>query len=91
MQEWKVYLSRMDLLIGEAFKMCLVASLEVMYVALHGDGTTPPSPLILIHVELIDNKVIVRYSFSIIILFKIEIKTGRVKIGGRDCDSFMSR
>ncbi|XP_068978772.1 dynein axonemal heavy chain 2 [Bombus flavifrons] len=57
LQEWKVYLSRMDLLIGEAFKMCLVASLEVMYVALHGDGTTPPSPLILIHVELIDNKI----------------------------------
>ncbi|XP_043512192.1 dynein axonemal heavy chain 2 [Frieseomelitta varia] len=57
LQEWKMYLTRMDILIGAAFKMCLIESLQAMHVALHGDGTTPPSPLILIHVELIDNKI----------------------------------
>ncbi|XP_017886409.1 dynein heavy chain 2, axonemal [Ceratina calcarata] len=57
LQAWKVFLSRMDVLIGEAYKMCLIESMQAMYTALHGDGTTPPSPLILVHVELIDNKI----------------------------------
>lgn len=50
-------MSRIDVVIGEVFKLCLIESFNVMYLALHGDGTTPPSPLILVHVELIDNKV----------------------------------
>ncbi|XP_031370853.1 dynein heavy chain 2, axonemal [Apis dorsata] len=57
LEEWKGYLSRIDVVIGEVFKMCLIESFNAMYLALHGDGTAPPSPLILVHVELIDNKV----------------------------------
>nr|XP_034179953.1 dynein heavy chain 2, axonemal [Osmia lignaria] len=57
LDEWKVYLNRIDLLISESFRLCLRGSLETMFNALHGDGTTPPSPLILVHVDLIDNKI----------------------------------
>lgn len=57
LEEWKGYLSRIDVVIGEVFKMCLIESFNAMHLALHGDGTAPPSPLILVHVELIENKV----------------------------------
>ncbi|CAK9808028.1 Dynein axonemal heavy chain 2 [Anthophora quadrimaculata] len=55
-EAWKNFLNRFDVVICEAFRLCLLGSLETMYSALHGDGTTPPSPLILVHVDLIDNK-----------------------------------
>ncbi|XP_076295130.1 dynein heavy chain 2, axonemal kl-2 [Lasioglossum baleicum] len=57
MQQWKEYLHRIDTVIQEAFRLCLRGSLEAMYDALHGDDTSPPSPFILIHADLIDNKI----------------------------------
>ncbi|XP_076240945.1 dynein heavy chain 2, axonemal kl-2 [Calliopsis andreniformis] len=57
LSEWKDYLNRIDVVIAEAFRLCLKTSLEVMFTALHGEGTTPPSPFILVHVDLINNKI----------------------------------
>ncbi|XP_024940642.1 dynein heavy chain 2, axonemal [Cephus cinctus] len=55
--EWKDYVSNLDRLIEEAFKLCIKNSLTVMFEALHGDGTTAPSPLLIVHADLIDNKI----------------------------------
>ncbi|XP_076632445.1 dynein heavy chain 2, axonemal kl-2 [Colletes latitarsis] len=57
LQEWKNYLIRIDVVIAESLRLCLGGSLEAMYTALHGDGTTPPSPFILMHADLVDNKI----------------------------------
>ncbi|XP_078053365.1 dynein heavy chain 2, axonemal kl-2 [Augochlora pura] len=57
MQQWKDYLNRIDIVIQESLRLCLRGSLETMHVALHGDGTSPPSPLILIHADLVDAKI----------------------------------
>ncbi|XP_076651590.1 dynein heavy chain 2, axonemal kl-2 [Halictus rubicundus] len=57
MQQWKDYLTKIDTVIQEAYRLCLRGSLEAMYDALHGDETSPPSPFILIHADLIDNKI----------------------------------
>lgn len=57
MNEWKSYLNNLDALLEEALKICLKNSLNVMYEALHGDGTTGPSPLLLMQVDLVENKV----------------------------------
>ncbi|XP_012153483.1 dynein heavy chain 2, axonemal kl-2 [Megachile rotundata] len=57
LEEWKNYLNRIDVLISESFRLCIRGSLETLFNALHGDGTTPPSPLILVHIDLVDNKI----------------------------------
>ncbi|XP_053977121.1 dynein axonemal heavy chain 2 [Hylaeus volcanicus] len=57
LRDWMNYLTKIDTVIAEALRQCLSGSLEAMYVALHGDGTTPPSPFILMHADLIDNKI----------------------------------
>ncbi|XP_033219684.1 dynein heavy chain 2, axonemal [Belonocnema kinseyi] len=57
MSEWSIYLMKMDTLLEEAFRLCLKNSMNVMYEALHGDGTTAPSPLLLLEADLLDNKI----------------------------------
>ncbi|XP_043277760.1 dynein axonemal heavy chain 2 [Venturia canescens] len=67
--EWKNYLAKLDTLLEEAFKLCLKKSLNVMYEALHGDGTTSPSPLLLLQADLVANKMIISPEFSAIATF----------------------
>ncbi|KAG7190743.1 hypothetical protein KM043_006815 [Ampulex compressa] len=55
--KWKEYLTKIDTLIEEAFRLCLKNSLEIMYKALHGDGTAAPSPLLLVETDLMENKI----------------------------------
>ncbi|KAL2735253.1 dynein axonemal heavy chain 2 [Vespula squamosa] len=57
MKEWQHYLTQFDLAIQEALKFCLKYSMNVMYEALHGNGTTGPSPLLLVQLELVNNKI----------------------------------
>ncbi|KAF7401616.1 hypothetical protein HZH68_007436 [Vespula germanica] len=57
LKEWQQYLTQFDLAIQEAMKFCLKYSMNVMYEALHGDGTAGPSPLLLVQLELVNNKV----------------------------------
>ncbi|KZC12413.1 Dynein heavy chain 2, axonemal [Dufourea novaeangliae] len=57
LNEWRSFLHRIDTVIMEAFRQCLRGSLEMMYLALHGDESSPPSPFILVHVDLVDNKI----------------------------------
>ncbi|KAK2576896.1 hypothetical protein KPH14_005521 [Odynerus spinipes] len=56
-EEWRQYLGYLDAMIEEAMRFCLKGSMEIMYVALHGDGATGPSPLLLVHVDLLNNKI----------------------------------
>lgn len=69
LKEWKSYLHKIDVVISEGLRLCLRGSLETMYNALHGEGTNPPSPLVLVHVELINNKVL--FMFLIFLCGKV--------------------
>lgn len=55
--QWVRYINNFDKLMEEALKICCKNSLQSMFEALHGDGTTEPNPLIKIEVDLVDNKV----------------------------------
>ncbi|XP_012280984.2 dynein heavy chain 2, axonemal [Orussus abietinus] len=55
--EWKNYLSNLDKLLEEAFRLCLKNSISVIYEAMHGDGTTAPSPILFVEVDLVNNKI----------------------------------
>lgn len=57
MSEWTIFLMKLDTLLEEAFRLCLKNSMNLMYEALHGDGTTAPSPLLLLEADLLDNRV----------------------------------
>lgn len=66
--EWVQYVTNFDLLMEEALKICVRNSLQYMFEALHGDGTTPPSPMLKLFANLRSNRVSVSclpfYSFS---------------------------
>lgn len=55
--EWRNYLANLDHLFEEACKQCLKNALTVMFHAIHGDESTGPSPLLVINIDLIDNKI----------------------------------
>ncbi|XP_050296141.1 dynein axonemal heavy chain 2 isoform X2 [Anthonomus grandis grandis] len=55
--QWVKYIFNFDKLMEEALKICCKNSLQSMFEALHGDGTTDPNPLIKIEVNLIGNKI----------------------------------
>ncbi|XP_025155769.1 dynein heavy chain 2, axonemal [Harpegnathos saltator] len=55
--EWEDYLTKIDTVIEQAIRLCLESSLTIMYEALHGTGTTGPSPLLLVQADIIDNKI----------------------------------
>ncbi|ERL85346.1 hypothetical protein D910_02766 [Dendroctonus ponderosae] len=55
--QWVRYINNFDRLMEEALKICCKNSLQSMFEALHGDGTTDPNPLIKIEVNLIGNKI----------------------------------
>lgn len=55
--EWEDYLTKIDTVIEQAIKLCLESSLTIIYEALHGTGTTGPSPLLLVQADIINNKV----------------------------------
>ncbi|KAE8744396.1 hypothetical protein FOCC_FOCC009000 [Frankliniella occidentalis] len=54
---WARFISKMDLLVEESLKMCFKNSLQVMYEVLHGDGTTGPSPIIILRTDLVNNQI----------------------------------
>ncbi|XP_034934334.1 dynein heavy chain 2, axonemal [Chelonus insularis] len=62
--EWKNYLINLDTMLEEAFKLCLKNSLNTMYYALHGDGINDPSALLVVQVNLIDNRIILIPPFN---------------------------
>ncbi|XP_057654894.1 dynein axonemal heavy chain 2 isoform X2 [Diorhabda carinulata] len=55
--QWIKYINNFDTLMEEALKICCKNSLELMYEALHGDGTTEPNPLIKLGAQLTDNRI----------------------------------
>ncbi|XP_034231069.1 dynein heavy chain 2, axonemal [Thrips palmi] len=57
MDHWARFVSKMDLLVEEALRLCFKNSLQVMYEVLHGDGTTGPSPLIVLRTDLLNNQI----------------------------------
>lgn len=55
--QWVKYVSNFDVLMEEALRVCVRNSLQVMYEALHGDGSSPPSPVIKLSINLTNNRV----------------------------------
>ncbi|CAG9819075.1 unnamed protein product [Phaedon cochleariae] len=55
--QWMKYINNFDILIEEALKICCKTSLECIYEALHGDGTTEPNPLIKLSANLTENRI----------------------------------
>lgn len=56
--EWLAYVHNFDTLMQEALKVCVRNSLQTMFEALHGDGTTTPSPILKLFANLKHNRVI---------------------------------
>lgn len=56
--QWIKYIANFDILLEEALRMCVNNSMEAMYEALHGDGTTDPSPILKVEANLKKNRVI---------------------------------
>lgn len=56
--QWVRYVHNFDILMEEALKVCARNSLQVLYEALHGDGSSPPSPVIKLNVNLTNNRVL---------------------------------
>jgi len=55
--EWLEYIRKFDSLLEQALRICSRNSLYLIYISLHGDGGTGPSPLIETEIDLVDNKV----------------------------------
>lgn len=55
--QWTKYVNNFDRLMEESVIVCSKNALQFMYEALHGDGTTEPSPLIMLKANLTDNRV----------------------------------
>ncbi|XP_066137784.1 dynein axonemal heavy chain 2 [Euwallacea fornicatus] len=55
--QWGRYINNFDKLVEEALKICCKNSLQSMFEALHGNGTTDPNPLIQLEVNLDGNKI----------------------------------
>ncbi|XP_031338901.1 dynein heavy chain 2, axonemal-like isoform X2 [Photinus pyralis] len=56
-EEWIKYVLNFDRLIEEALTVCVKNSLLVMYEALHGDGSTLPSPILKLEANLKRNRI----------------------------------
>lgn len=55
--QWVKYVHNFDILMEEALKVCARNSLQAIYEALHGDGSSPPSPVIKLSINLTHNRV----------------------------------
>lgn len=55
--QWLGYVHNFDILMQEALKVCVRNSLQRMFEALHGDGTTTPSPILKLFANLRYNRV----------------------------------
>lgn len=55
--QWIKYINNFDTLVEEALKICCKNSLESVYEAVHGDGTTNPTPLLKLSANLVNNRV----------------------------------
>ncbi|XP_023311334.1 dynein heavy chain 2, axonemal [Anoplophora glabripennis] len=56
--QWIKYINNFDTLMEEALKICCKNSLESVYEAVHGDGTTNPTPLLKLSANLVNNRII---------------------------------
>lgn len=56
-EQWIKCVGSFDRLMEEALKICVRNSLQSMYEALHGDGTTAPSPVLKLFANLKNNRV----------------------------------
>lgn len=54
---WIKYICKFDMLLEEAIRVCVKNSLQNMYEALHGDGTTGPNPILRLEANLKQNRV----------------------------------
>lgn len=57
LDHWARFVTKIDLLVEEALRLCFKNSLQIVCEVLHGDGTTGPSPLITIRADLVNNQV----------------------------------
>lgn len=55
--QWVKYVNNFDILVEEALKICVRNSLQTILELLHGDGTSPPSPILKLYMSLKNNKV----------------------------------
>ncbi|KAK4876213.1 hypothetical protein RN001_012635 [Aquatica leii] len=55
--QWIQYICNFDLLIEEALRICVKNSMHAMYEALHGDGSTQPSPILKLEANLKYNRI----------------------------------
>lgn len=55
--QWVKYIINFDVLVEEALKVCVKNSLQDMFLALHGDDTTGPNPLLKLNAQLLHNRV----------------------------------
>lgn len=55
---WVKYICKFDMLLEEAIRVCVKNSLQNMYEALHGDGTTGPNPILRLEANLKENRVL---------------------------------
>lgn len=62
--QWLAYVKNFDTLMQEALKVCVRNSLQRMFEALHGDGTTTPSPILKLFANLKHNRVFSTLDYS---------------------------
>lgn len=62
--QWLAYVKNFDTLMQEALKVCVRNSLQRMFEALHGDGTTTPSPILKLFANLKHNRVFNTLDYS---------------------------
>lgn len=55
--QWIKYIYNFDILVEEALRVCVKNSMQSMYEALHGDGTTEPTPILKLQANLKHNRV----------------------------------
>lgn len=56
-KEWIKYVCNFEKLTEASIRLCVKNSLQRMYEALHGDGTTGPTPLLRLEATLKQNRV----------------------------------
>ncbi|XP_071050357.1 dynein axonemal heavy chain 2 isoform X2 [Onthophagus taurus] len=71
--EWIKYMCRFDHLLEEAVKVCVRNSLQNMYEALHGDGTTGPNSVLKLEANLKQNRINFEPSLSDVAYFVSDI------------------
>ncbi|XP_054274165.1 dynein axonemal heavy chain 2 [Macrosteles quadrilineatus] len=55
---WLLYVEKMDTLVEEAFRLCVKHSLKRLLEHLMGDGSTGPTPLVVVSTFLKNNKIV---------------------------------